>query len=179
MAVVDEQANENSPLYALLNQINHAAKTGLDLIAIGMAVALPDICVSLSSADGRSDGQRYVAWCRENLSGPEFSYITGEDFYSIRCGVLHNGRFGDLKHNVSRIGFVPAAGSQGNTFEAIKAGDAYMYSVVEFCKNICDAAFRWFERSREDPIVVSNAPRLMQYYPHGLSPFARGMTVIA
>ena len=31
-----------SPLYMLLNQINAAAQNGLDLLAIGMAVALPE-----------------------------------------------------------------------------------------------------------------------------------------
>jgi hypothetical protein len=60
-----------------------------------MTVALPDICMSLISDDGRTTPERYKEWCRNNL-GAEFSYATADDLYSMRCGV---GRFGDLKHD--------------------------------------------------------------------------------
>jgi len=93
-----------SPLQQLLDEINKAAAGGFPRLAIAMAVALPDICVSLVSDDGRSDGKRYKAWCENNL-GAEFAYLTPEDLYSIRCGVLHNGRFGDQKHSVERVIF--------------------------------------------------------------------------
>jgi hypothetical protein len=42
-----------------------------------MTVSLPDICVSLISDDGRSTGERYKEWCKDNL-GPEFDYLTSE-----------------------------------------------------------------------------------------------------
>lgn len=87
-----------SPLYPLLSEINKAATSGMPFLAVAMTVALPDICVSLVSEDGRSDRERYVHWCDANL-GPRFSLLTGRDLYSMRCGVLHNGRFGDLKHS--------------------------------------------------------------------------------
>jgi hypothetical protein len=90
-------ADMGSPLYSLLNEINKAAAGGLPFLAVAMTVALPDICVSLASPDGRSTRQQYKDWCRDNL-GPEFDFVTGDDLWSMRCGVLHNGRFGDLKH---------------------------------------------------------------------------------
>ncbi len=90
-------AEDGAPLSPLLNEINKAAAGGLRFLAVAMTTALPDICVSLISGDGRSNRDRYKKWCKENL-GSEFNFLTGDNLWSIRCGVLHNGRFGDLKH---------------------------------------------------------------------------------
>ena len=168
-------SGNTSPLYPLLNEINAAARGGLPFLAVAMAVALPDICVSLSSDDGRTKGERYKQWCRDNL-GPEFSFVTPEDLWSMRCGVLHNGRFGDLKHNVERVIFVlPGTISMANC----KSNDAYLYGVAEFCQNITNAVFNWFEANREDEKVKANLPRLMQYREGGLPPHIVGITVLA
>ncbi len=166
-----------SPLFHLLSQINRAAENGFDLVAVSMAVALPDICVSLMSDDGLSDGVRYKGWCSENLNNEFFSYVTADDLYSIRCGVLHNGRFGDLKHNVSRVIFVPA--SIPGSFSNMKADDAYIYSTVEFCRQVNRAVVAWYEANHQHPNIVANIDRLMQYRPGGVPPYIVGGTVVA
>lgn len=163
-----------SPLYGLLNQINQAAKGGLHLVAISMAVALPDICASLISEDGRTSPDRYKEWCRANLA---FNFLTPEDLYSMRCGVLHNGRFGDMKHNVARVVFVPPM-ENGNQVADCRSNDAFLYSVVPFCETVTKAVFDWLEQNREDPFVKVNIERLMQYR-NGLPPHIVGAEVIA
>lgn len=170
------EAEPNShPLYALLNEINAAAQGGAPFLAISMCVALPDICVSLTSADGRSNGERYKEWCANNL-GDKFSYVTPDDLWSMRCGVLHNGRFGDLKHNVARVIFtLPDSNSRANFL----LNDAYMYGVVEFCVNFTHAVFAWVEANKQDPNLQVNTPRLMQYRIGGVSPYVVGPTVLA
>ena len=165
-----------SPLYALLNEINKAAAGGMPFLAVSMTVALPDICVSLSSVDGRSDGDRYKAWCKNNLNKSYFSFVTPDDFYSMRCGILHNGRFGDLKHTVARVIFALPG---GNTFINNKLNDAYFYGAVEFCKNFTRAVYEWFEANRSDAIVQANLPHLMQYRVGGFPPYVGGATVLA
>lgn len=92
--------------------------------------------------------------------GPKFSFVSPEDLYSIRCGVLHQDRFGDLKHNVARVLFLPP--ECGSSFTNCQINDAYCYSVVEFCRNLCDAAHKWYEANRNDPIVQVNSRRMMQ-----------------
>lgn len=149
-----------SPLFNILTQINAAAERGLDLLAISMTVALPDICSSLIAADGRSYGPSYRQWCAENLNTEYFSYVTPKDLYSIRCGVLHNGRFGDLGHTISRVVFVPNGGS---TMVNCKAGDAWLYSTAEFCLNVNRAVVAWYEANKDHPNVQANIGRLMQY----------------
>lgn len=165
-----------SPLDPLLNEINVAAARGLPLLAVAMAVALPDICASLASDDGLTTPPRFKQWCEENLSGPEFSFITPEDFYSMRCGVLHNGRFGDLKHSVARVVFAPPGGV---TLVNCRFNDAYVYSVVDFCQNITNAVTKWVAEHEADATIQANLPRLMQYRVGGMAPYITGMTVLA
>lgn len=165
----------SSPLHPLLNEINKAAVGGFPFLAVVMTIALPDICVSLVSQDGRSNGERYKDWCKDNL-GPGFEFVTGDDLWSMRCGVLHNGWFGDLKHNVGRVIFaLPGR----NTLVDCQLGDAYFYSVVTFCANFTKAVADWFEKNKNDPNLQANLPRLMQWRPNGFPPYIAGAAVLA
>jgi hypothetical protein len=160
----------------LLNEINKAVANGMPLLAIVTTLALPDICIALASADGRS-GKRdeYEKWCRDNL-GPEFSFLTPEDLWSMRSGVLHQGRFGGLKHNVARIIFaLPGGGFTMNN----KINDAYFCGVKDFCGLFTSAVYQWMEKNKSDPTVQANLPRLMQYHVGGLPPYVSGITVLA
>jgi hypothetical protein len=141
-----------------------------------MAVALPDICVSLISDDGRTSPQRYKQWCKDNLKAG-FDYATPDDLYSIRCGVLHNGRFGDLKHSVARIVFLPK--SVSTVIGMGKADDAFLYSTTEFCKHMNRAVVEWYEANQDHPNVEANIKRLMQYRRGGLMPYVWGADVVA
>lgn len=96
----------------------------------------------------------------------------------MRCGVLHNGRFGDLKHQASRVIFA-LPDSRNNLFINCRSNDAYFYSVVEFCRNFTAAVEEWFDVHREDEPVKANLPRLIQYREEGLVPYIKGMRVLA
>jgi hypothetical protein len=156
-----------------LNEINHAAANGLPFLALAMTVALPDICVTL--AYGRTTAKLYKDWCNANL-GKEFSIVTADDLYSLRCGLLHNGRFGDLKNNVARVIFALPGGA---TFVNCRINDAYFYSVVEFCSNFTKAVNLWFETNKTDAAIQANIVNLMQYRVGGLLPYVAGATVLA
>jgi hypothetical protein len=165
----------NAPLTDLLTEIN-ATVTKAPLLAVAMTVALPDICVSLVSEDGRSSGPRYRRWCAANLQPDYFGSVTPRDLYSMRCGVLHNGRFGDMQHDVARVIFrLPGSGSITNH----KIDDAWHYGVVEFCKNFTESVTKWLEENSDDPTLVANLPRMMQYRQGGLPPYVVGPTVLA
>lgn len=167
--------HEPSPLYDLLNEIN-VASHHVPRIAVAMAVALPDICVSLTSGDGRSDAVRYKQWCADNLGDGYFGNVTPEDLYSMRCGVLHNGRFGDLQHSVERVVFTLPGDA---TIVNCTAGDAFLYSVTEFCLAFTNSVYHWSEKNRENAQMVANLPRLMQYRTATIPPFFGPMKVLA
>lgn len=163
------------PLHHLLMEINVAADNEAYLLALSMCVALPDICASLISDDGRTDSKRYKAWCEEHL-GAKFNAISAADLYSMRCGVLHNGRFGDMKNDYGRVLF---AVTGGNVFVNCALNDAYWYDAREFCRNFTDAVYDWIDKYRDHANVVNNASRLMQYHVGGLMPYVSGVTVVA
>ena len=166
----------HTPLCGFLHEINTAAKGNLFLLAVTMTVALPDICVSLESADGRTSAERYKKWCTDNLGEKFRGIVTADDLYSMRCGVLHNGRFGDLKHSVGRIIFALPGGP---TFVNCRANDAYFYSAVEFCGYFTEDVHKWMEKHANDSIVQANMPRLVQYRQGGLAPYVSAQVVLA
>lgn len=79
--------------------------------------------------------------------------------------MLHNGRFGDLKHGIERIAFLlPADYSMVNCSQ----DETYIYSVEQFCQNMCDAVSRWYIKHITDPNVQNHIPRMMAYRPEGI-----------
>ena len=105
----------------------------------------------------------------------KYSFLTGDDMYSIRCGVVHNGRCGDLKHNVARVLFaLPGPGTLVNC----QMNDAYVYGVVEFCKDFIAIVRKWYRDNESNTYVQANVPRLVQFRPMGLAPYVVGMPLI-
>ena len=140
-----------------------------------MTFALPDICVSLILENGRTNSHAYKDWCRDNL-GSYFGYVTPDDLYSMRCGILHNGRFGDLQHNVGRVMF---AISDNTTYVDVRLNDGYIYSIVQFCCNFTEAVSLWFKTNEGNELLNERLPRLMQYRVGGFTPYIWGETVLA
>jgi hypothetical protein len=126
------------------------------------------------SDDGRTTAKKYKAWCRDNLK-VGFDYVSPDDLYSMRCGVLHNGRCGDLTHGVARIVFIPGPPSIGQGL----ANGAFIYSTTAFCAHMNRAVVAWYEANQNDPNIQANISRLMQYHEGGLFPYVFGMNVVA
>jgi hypothetical protein len=56
---------------------------------VHLIVVIPDICAALDSSNGRTNGNLYAAWCDRYVATPQLS---GQDWYQIRCALLHQGR---------------------------------------------------------------------------------------
>lgn len=167
---------KKSPLEEILAEIDRALEQKFYYLAVAAVLTLPDLCVSLISDDGRSNGRKYVKWCSDNL-GDEFAYVTGDDLWSFRCGVSHNGRFGDLKHNVGRVIF--SLPFQGNTFTNCQFNDAFVYSVEDFCRNFMNAVRIWYAANESNENLQLNINRMVQYRPNGLPPYIVGAPLLA
>lgn len=166
-----------SPLFDILTQVNIAAENGLDLLAVSVAVALPDVCGALESDDGRALQKRYEKWCRDNLK-VGFENWAPEDLYSLRCGMLHQGRLRGLKHGIGKVVLVPGGGSQFTDCSDTTFGQATaIHSVKTFCLNMNRAVVAWYEKGHDNPNVQKNMADLMQYRD-GVYEF-QGRTVIA
>lgn len=157
--------------------IEHAIKCGLYYSSITLVLTLPDICAALASTDGFASGEKYKRWVHANLCS-KYKSITSEDFYSLRNGVIHQGKFGHAKMQYSRIIFtIPNA--QNNVFHNNIVNDALNLDAVVFCHDVLAAAREWFHQNQSDAAVMANLPRLVQFRPEGISPHMVGMPVIS
>lgn len=80
------------------DQVLRAADAHLYYLALFGALAIPDVCASMESADGLTCGPRYIGWFDAHVAarytvgpGREPS-LTGQDAYGIRCSMLHQAR---------------------------------------------------------------------------------------
>lgn len=164
---------EQCPLQWLLNEINSAIKAKIYYSAISVCLTLPHICSALEREDGRGERDGYYSWYRKYMAG--FKYLTAEDAYSFRNGVLHQGRFGDLSHEVSRVFFI---GEGPVTISDCLVNDMYFHSAHDFCAQFSDAVQQWWQDVKGDPVVARNLTNLVKYHPNGVAPIARGIMVI-
>lgn len=170
----------DTPMDAIIQEVDKALRARLYYLAVMMALALPDICAALESPSGETSGhnaQAYKDWFDANLSS-RFKNFTAADCYSMRCGVVHQGRFGHRNMQYSRVIFMLPDG-RGTTFHDCVLNDAYFYTVEEFCREIINGVREWFALHQTDPNVIANLPRLVQVHPTGLSPYVLGQPVIA
>lgn len=170
--------DQNShPMETVLGEIERALNAELYYLAVVLALTLPDMCAALESDDGRTTPDKYKAWYDANLAG-DLGWLTAADCYSIRCGVVHQGRLGFPGKQFARVIFsVPTP--QKNIFHNNVINDALQFDVVLFTRTIVNAVRGWMKLSAANPNVQVNLPNLIQYRPQGLAPYMVGMPVIA
>lgn len=161
----------------ILREIDRALDAKLYYLAIAMTLTVPDICAALESPDGETSGPKYKAWYNVNLA-IKYPNITDADCWSLRCGVLHQGRCGHAKMQYGRILFT-LPNRQNNVFHNNIINDALNLDALLFCRDVISCARLWFDGKQNDPIVQNNLPNLVQLRPQGLAPYMVGMPLIA
>lgn len=162
-------------MHAIVNEIEATLGAGFYYVSIAMALSLPDMCAALESADGQTTGPKYRAWYNTWLAA-KFNNITAEDMYRLRCGVVHQGRFGHPRMQYSRIIFtLPGP----NHFHNNIFDDALNLDARTFCLDILSVVKAWYDAHAADQIVAENSSKLLQYRPNGLLPYMFGVAVIA
>src|ERR1043165_600714 len=127
-----------TPIDNVLVEIERALSKRFYYLALVTALSLPDICAALESSDGRSVTKRYKAWYKLHLGArSSMEHLSEDDCFSLRCGVVHQGRFGLAGSQYSRVIF--ALPHNNNIFVGCISEDAYFVSIVEFCHEFTDA----------------------------------------
>jgi hypothetical protein len=161
----------------IFQEIDKALNAELYYLAIAMALTVPDICAALESPNGETSGPKYKAWYNGNLAN-QYPRITDADCWSLRCGVLHQGRCGHPNMQYGRILFT-LPNPQNNIFHNNVINDALNLDAKIFCCDVVTCARLWFAGKRNDPVVQKNLPNLVQMRPQGLAPYMVGMPLIA
>lgn len=159
----------------VLQEIEGALNARLYYLAVAMALTLPDICAALESSDGVTSPTRYKAWF-DSYMAKNIPSMTATDCYSLRCGVVHQGRFGHEKMRYGRAIFL-LPNEQNIHFSDCMIDDAFFYSADIFCHRIIKTARDWFEAKKADPNVQKNLPNLVQLRPDGLAPYVQGAII--
>jgi hypothetical protein len=161
----------------ILREIENALAARLYYAALLVSLSLPDICAALESPDGQTSSAKYKVWY-DAWMAPLYPQMTSNDLYSLRCGVVHQGRMGHDRMQYARVLFtVPNA--QGNVFHRNLLNDALNLDVIIFCRDMVQCVEQWYAAQQNDPNVLANLPRLVQFRPRGLSPYMVGMPLIA
>ena len=170
-------AHQADAMETILSEIELAIKAGLYYLAVAMALTLPDICAALESEDGHTTRAKYKAWYSANLA-EKYPRMTDVDCYSLRCGVLHQGRCGHPNSQYGRVIFtIPNA--QQNFFHNNIINDALNLDAPQFCADVVRSVREWFVGSQHLVNVQANLPNLVRFRPLGLPPYMVGMPLIA
>jgi len=158
-------------------EVRRALDAGLYYLAVVLTLTLPDICAALESDDGESTGARYRAWC-DTWMASTYPMLNGHDLWSLRCGVLHQGKLGHPNMSYTRVLFtIPNA--QGMYFHNNVMNDALNLDAVTFCEEVVGAVSQWYAANKTSPNVQANWPQLLQYREQGLAPYMVGIPLIA
>jgi hypothetical protein len=166
----------------ILREIERALDAQLYYPAVVMTLTLPDICAALESPDGKTSGQKYKDWYNRYLAEVSPG-MTDVDCYSLRCGVVHQGRVGHPNLRYSRIVFsLPQSAFRGSLVSGFNAGSDEVFLMLDaeqFCHAVMNQVRIWMEEKETDATVKMNLPRLVQFRPNGLPPNIAGVPLIA
>jgi len=165
------------PLGLMQDEILKAIDAGLNSVPIFMSAAIPDMCAALESDDGRSTAVKYQAWF-EKWAAHRMSLMTAEDCYSLRCGLIHQGRLGGLKGAVSRVVF-PLPNPAFVTLANCKFNDVYVYDISRFCSDMISSSNDWWQASKDNSTVLKNAQHVLKVHPTGWGNAISGLPVLA
>src|SRR3989304_6733920 len=151
----------------ILEQIRGASDRGLYYVALFSALAIPDICGALESADGQGSGAKYVGWFDRHVAPRYHGFLSGEDAYRFRGSMLHQGTTHHPQNSFTRILFVEP-GATTNVFHNNIIGDALNIDVSIFVRDLVEAAEGWLSTAEKMPEYQVNRVRFVTRYPQGL-----------
>jgi hypothetical protein len=155
----------------MLNEIRRTFQGGFYYAAIMAALALPDMCANLLLLETAKGTQkaRYIKWYNDNVA-KNIDILSGEDCWSLRCGVVHNGQFGNKDKKFDRVFFmIPPNHRMGNQilYNNVNIGGVQYGIMIGlnggfFVAKMCLAAQLWFAANKDERNVVTNIHKLVR-----------------
>lgn len=167
------------PLETVLDDMWRSIDARLYYPALAVALTIPDICVGLTMPKAeflkKSHYNKFIA-----------DYGNGElpleECYMLRGGVVHRADLRSHPHiPTSHVIFTtPESAIRIHSVTMEVAGkSALVFDLRLFCGAMANAARRWYEANKRNPIVGENLKNLIRLRPDGLSPFVVGLPVLA
>lgn len=83
-----------------LQDVHNANKNNSPLAALALALTLPDICSQAEHGKKYGTRKDYVDWCNKWMPVKEKWCINGNEYYALRCAILHNGNDDVYEQNI-------------------------------------------------------------------------------
>lgn len=161
----------------LLDQIDLGIQNNLYYLSLLAALALPDICGALESANGQADRNKYIKWFDKHIGVPKRYFLNGADCYYFRCAMLHQGSTMHKNSSFKRILFVEP-GINTNTFHNNILNDALNIDVKIFCTDLTNEARAWLITILSNANFIKNYKNFIKRHPNGFPPYINGICVI-
>lgn len=169
----------------IIDQIQGTLDAGFPYAALMLALAIPDICSNLELAPGAKvagEQKRYMRWYNKHLLPSLEKALSAEDCWSLRCGVVHTGTFGNKNQKFERVFFYVDSEfgflrMDGNSVNGVTYGRTIGIGVKFFIGIVVDAVRKWEADTGHHKHVQANMKRLVSYYPNGLEPIHPGVFI--
>ncbi|NYF23634.1 hypothetical protein [Sporosarcina sp. JAI121] len=141
--------------------------------ALALALMAPDICSKLEYPEKHTK-ERYKNWFNELLAdkyqseiGPQkevHNFLTGSDFYALRCSFLHQGEVGitEQKARERLHNFIFVKPKPGGMVHMNQINDTLQLQVDIFCVDILLAVERWVELHKNDHMINGRAQNIIE-----------------
>ena len=142
--------------------------------ALIISLLMPDICGSLESPS-LSSKTRYKNWFEKYLSGEYNKEIMGEkvvfmnadDFYGIRCSILHQGF--DTPHQLEQ-GTIEKFYFSVTGSHRVWIEGKLVIDVKRLCCEIISAVHKWVADNKDNTQVQDNINKLLSIYTGPFEP---------
>jgi hypothetical protein len=150
----------------LIAEVRAAYRANLFTLSLQGCLVLVDICGALESSDGRSTGLRFKQWFETNVV-PSGTFVTPEDAWLLRCGMLHQGRSSSSAYK-SIVFSLPDG--RNNTFHNLVFREILNVDLGHFIEEVLGAASVWWASNQAIGPVAGNAVMLVRIRNDGMSP---------
>jgi hypothetical protein len=152
----------------LIDSVESSLISGNAYAALALSLALPDICGWITDPSS-SSRRRYTDFFSEHLKQhyvlpangwmPERVFLTADDFYSLRCAYLHEGRDDITEQRCQEVltSFQFLAVPVGSMVHNNRNGSVLQLQIDIFCRQILAGAIKAMDQARESPTQL---PRL-------------------
>lgn len=145
--------------------------------ALVVAFTLPDVTSKLQSPD-RYTSERYLKWFNDYMQSKyiteigadheKVSFLTGEDFYALRCSLLHQGETNIInqkaRKHLSNFIFIKPDQKTNNFIHQNMINDVLQLQVDEFCEEIIEGADKWLEQYKDNSDINDKAKDLIDIH---------------
>ena len=182
-------------------QVRSSLDKKLYYLALMGSLVIPDMCAAIDSNDGKTDCQKYKK-CFKKYYPKKYrvgdfevdSRITANDYYKLRCSVLHEGSsrteskgfstnppFNLQNPSVKYSKFI-FTGKESNMGENVIGNDKNKESVLNiniywFCNNLILGGGEWIRNNEITNNYKKNYGKFLKSHPLGMDGYIEGIPV--